>query len=342
MSHDTPIVFVVDDDISVRAYLEALVRSEGWETKTFRSAKEFLSYPRILVPSCLILETSLPDLSGLDLQKRLVAEGTNIPIIFITGYADIAQAVQAMKAGAVEFLSKPFGDDAVLSAIRQALERSRTTLDHEVEIRRLLDHYASLSSREREVTRSDSIGTLMKVAPAPQAHVGGLSPNAMHRVREYVELHLSETIDLSTLAAVAGLSMHHFARQFKQSFGVPPHHYLTQRRLELAQALLTTTELPLSEIAYAVGFSDQSHLARRFRQALATTPRAFRESRRGRPRSLKVEQARPPEMAGQVSRPTPGKVNGNTASRGSLVSTHSRPPWAPMIDRQIDHLKGSA
>jgi AraC-like DNA-binding protein len=119
----------------------------------------------------------------------------------------------------------------------------------------------------------------MKLAPAPQAHVGGLSPNAMRRVRDFVELHLSETIDLSTLATVAGLSMHHFARQFKQSAGVPPHHYLTQRRLELAQALLTKTELPLSEIAYAAGFSDQSHLSRHFRHALGTTPRAFRDSR---------------------------------------------------------------
>jgi transcriptional regulator of acetoin/glycerol metabolism/AraC-like DNA-binding protein len=127
--------------------------------------------------------------------------------------------------------------------------------------------------------RLDSIGTLMKLAPVPQAHGGGLSPSAMRRVRDYVELHLSETIDLPTLATVAGLSMHHFARQFKQSAGVTPHHYLTQKRLELAQALLTKTELPVSEIAYAAGFSDQSHLARHFRHVLRTTPRAFRDSR---------------------------------------------------------------
>ena len=127
--------------------------------------------------------------------------------------------------------------------------------------------------------RLDSIGTLMKLAPAPRAHGGGLSPSAMRRVRDYVELHLSETIDLSTLSTVAGLSMHHFARQFKQSAGVTPHHYLTQKRLELAQALLIKTELPVSEIAYAAGFSDQSHLARHFRHVLRTTPRAFRDSR---------------------------------------------------------------
>ena len=128
--------------------------------------------------------------------------------------------------------------------------------------------------------RLDSIGTLMKLAPAPHVYGGGLAPSAMRRIRDYVELHLSETIDLSTLATVAGLSMHHFARQFKQSAGVTPHHYLTQKRLELAQALLTKTELPLSEIAYTAGFSDQSHLARHFRHTLGTTPRAFRDSRR--------------------------------------------------------------
>ena len=128
--------------------------------------------------------------------------------------------------------------------------------------------------------RLDSIGTLMKLAPPTQALGGGLSPSAMRRVRDYVDFHLSETIDLSTLAAVAGLSMHHFARQFKQSAGATPHHYLTQKRLEQAQALLTKTELPLSEIAYAAGFSDQSHLARHFRHAFGTTPRAFRDSRR--------------------------------------------------------------
>jgi AraC-like DNA-binding protein len=127
--------------------------------------------------------------------------------------------------------------------------------------------------------RLDSIGNLLKLAPAPPAH-GGLSAGAMRRVREYVEVHLGESIDLTMLAAAAGLSMHHFARQFKQSAGVTPHRYLTQKRVERAQEMLSQTNLSLSEIAYAAGFSDQSHLARHFRHILGTTPREFRWSQR--------------------------------------------------------------
>jgi AraC-like DNA-binding protein len=127
--------------------------------------------------------------------------------------------------------------------------------------------------------RLDSIDTLLKLPPASHAH-GGLSAGTMRRVREYVEVHLSESINLAMLAAVAGLSVHHFAREFKQSFGVTPHHYLTQKRVERAQEMLAQTDLSLSEIAYAAGFSDQSHLARHFRHMLGTTPRDFRWSQR--------------------------------------------------------------
>jgi FixJ family two-component response regulator len=151
MSHATPIVFVVDDDVSVRESLELLIRNAGWQPETFESAQEFLSRPRAVVPSCLVLDLTLPGLNGLDLQKRVAVDRTDMPIIFITGYGDVPMTVQAMKAGAVEFLTKPFGDDALLSAIRQALERSRTALDHEAEIGGLRDRYASLSRREREV-----------------------------------------------------------------------------------------------------------------------------------------------------------------------------------------------
>ncbi|HWM67033.1 MAG TPA: response regulator, partial [Steroidobacteraceae bacterium] len=122
----TPIVFVVDDDISVRESLESLIRCAGWQPETFASAEEFIAHPRPFVPSCLVLDVSLPDLNGLDLQKRVAADRSDMPIIFITGYGDVPMTVQAMKAGAVEFLTKPFGDDVLLSAIRNAIERSQT------------------------------------------------------------------------------------------------------------------------------------------------------------------------------------------------------------------------
>jgi FixJ family two-component response regulator len=162
MSHATPIVFVVDDDVSVRESLESLIRFAGWEPETFASAQEFLARPRVLVPSCLILDVALPDLSGLDLQKRIAVDRIDMPIIFITGYGDVPMTVQAMKAGAVEFLTKPFRDDVLLSAIQQALECSRIALDHETELVGLRDRYASLSRREREVMALVISGLLNK------------------------------------------------------------------------------------------------------------------------------------------------------------------------------------
>jgi FixJ family two-component response regulator len=162
VSHAAAIVFVVDDDVSVRESLEALIRSAGWQPETFASAEEFLSRPRVLAPSCLVLDVSLPDLNGLDLQKRVTADRIDMPIIFITAYGDVPMSVQAMKAGAVEFLTKPFGDDMLLGAIRHAIERSRTALDHEAEIRSLRDCYASLTRREREVMALVVSGRLNK------------------------------------------------------------------------------------------------------------------------------------------------------------------------------------
>jgi FixJ family two-component response regulator len=151
MSHATPIVFVVDDDVSVRESLELLISSVGWRPEIFASAQEFLSRPRAKGPSCLVLDITLPDLNGLDLQKRIAGERMDMPIIFITGYGDVPMTVQAMKAGAVEFLTKPFGDEVLLSAIRNAIERSHIALDHEAAMRAVRDSYASLSPREREV-----------------------------------------------------------------------------------------------------------------------------------------------------------------------------------------------
>lgn len=147
----TPIVFVVDDDVSVRESLEPLIRWAGWTPETFSSAQEFLSRPAVDVPSCLILDVKLPDLNGLDLQQRIAADRSDMPIIFMTGYGDVPMTVQAMKAGAVEFLTKPFADDVLLNAIRHAIERSRAALDEAAEIKALRERYASLTQREREV-----------------------------------------------------------------------------------------------------------------------------------------------------------------------------------------------
>src|SRR5208282_299232 len=157
-----PIVFVVDDDISVRESLELLIRCEGWQPETFASGQDFLKRPRVLVPSCLVLDFFLPGLNGLELQRRIAVERTDMPIIFITGYRDVPMTVQAMKAGAVEFLTKPFGEDALLTAIRAALERSRVALSLEGEMRVLRDRYASLSQRERQVMALVVSGLLNK------------------------------------------------------------------------------------------------------------------------------------------------------------------------------------
>src|SRR6059058_3891063 len=162
MPDPIPVVFVVDDDVSVRESLELLIRCAGWQAETFASAREFLSRPRVLAPSCLVLDVGLPDLNGLDLQKRVAADRSDMPIIFITGYGDVPMTVQAMKAGAVEFLTKPFGDDVLLSAIRHAIERSRTALGHETELQALRVCYASLTRREREVMALVVSGLLNK------------------------------------------------------------------------------------------------------------------------------------------------------------------------------------
>lgn len=151
MSDAKPIVFVVDDDVSVRESLELLIRFAGWQPVTFASAQEFLDCPRVHNPNCLVLDVSLPGLSGLDLQRLIADERTDMPIIFITGHGDVPMTVQAMKAGAVEFLTKPFDDDVLLAAIRAALERSRVALTVEAEMRILRDRYGSLTSREQQV-----------------------------------------------------------------------------------------------------------------------------------------------------------------------------------------------
>ena len=157
-----PVVFVVDDDISVRESLESLIGTEGWRAETFASAQDFLDRPRVLVPSCLVLDISLPGLNGLDLQERVARERIDMPIIFITGHGDVSITVRAMKAGAVEFLTKPFSDEVLLGAIRHCLERSKALLAQEAEMAALRERYASLTRREQEVMALVVSGLLNK------------------------------------------------------------------------------------------------------------------------------------------------------------------------------------
>jgi FixJ family two-component response regulator len=162
MLHATPTVFVVDDDVSVRTSLELLIDSAGWRPATFASAKEFLHHPRPVSASCLVLDVSLPDLNGLELQKRVAPNRIDMPIIFISGYGDVPMTVRAMKAGAVEFLTKPFRDDVLLDAIRSAIERSVTALRECSETQELRSRVASLTPREREVMALVVSGLLNK------------------------------------------------------------------------------------------------------------------------------------------------------------------------------------
>jgi FixJ family two-component response regulator len=150
-SQQQPIVFVVDDDVSVRESLELLIKFAGWQPETFASAEEFLSHPRTTTPSCLVLDVSLPDLNGLELQKLIGSERIDMPIIFITGHGDVPMTVQAMKAGAVEFLIKPFDDEVLLSAIRHAIKHSAAVLEDQAEITTLRSSYESLTPRERDI-----------------------------------------------------------------------------------------------------------------------------------------------------------------------------------------------
>ena len=198
MSPVTPIVFVVDDDISVRESLELLIRTAGWGVETFRSATDFLAYPRTDVPCCLVLDVSLPDLNGLELQQRL-DDRRELPIVFITGHGDIPMSVRAMKAGATEFLTKPFKDDALLDAVRGGIERSTAALSRETELKTLRESYAALSRREREVMGLVVSGLLNKQVGG-ELGISEITVKA-HRGRMMRKMKADSLADLVNMAA---------------------------------------------------------------------------------------------------------------------------------------------
>jgi FixJ family two-component response regulator len=198
-----PTVLVVDDDVSVRESLELLLRHQGWQSETFSSADEFLKRAQVFAPSCLVLDVSLPGISGLELQRRIAIERADMPIIFITGHGDIPMTVEAMRAGAIEFLTKPFTNEALVSAIRQAIERSRAALTSRESIRELRENYASLSSREREVMALVVSGMLNKQAAA-QLGISEITVKA-HRGRVMRKMDATSLPDLVQMAAALGL-----------------------------------------------------------------------------------------------------------------------------------------
>lgn len=199
-----PIVFVVDDDISVRESLELLIRHAGWQPELFASAQDFLARPRVLVPSCLVLDFSLPGLNGLELQERIAADRTDMPIIFVTGHGDVPMTVQAMKAGAVEFLTKPFSDEVLLGAIRHAIEQSRAALGQEAQLRVLRDCHASLTPREREVMALVVSGLLNKQVGF-ELGISEITVKA-HRGQVMRKMQAGSLADLVNMAARLSLS----------------------------------------------------------------------------------------------------------------------------------------
>jgi FixJ family two-component response regulator len=198
----TPVVFVVDDDISVRESLELLIASAGWQPETFASAQDFLSRPRVGIPCCLVLDVKIPGLDGLELQQRL-AERTDMPIIFMTGYGDVPMTVRAMKAGAVEFLTKPFQEDVLLEAIRHAITRSRAALREESEMQVLRRCYESLTPREREVMALVVSGLLNKQIGG-ELDISEITVKA-HRGQVMRKMKADSLPDLVTMAARLGL-----------------------------------------------------------------------------------------------------------------------------------------
>ena len=203
-SQQQPIVFVVDDDISVRESLESLITLAGWQPETFASAGEFPARPRTTSPSCLVLDVSLPDLNGLELQKLVASERTDMPIIFITGHGDVPMTVQAMKGGAVEFLTKPFDDEVLLSAIQHAIKRSAAVLDDQAELSALRNSYESLTPRERDVMRF-VVGGMLNKQIGLKLNISEITVKA-HRGKMMQKMKADSVADLVKIAVRLGLT----------------------------------------------------------------------------------------------------------------------------------------
>lgn len=209
MLQSDAMVFVVDDDVSVRESLAALIRFAGWPVLTFSSAQAFLDQPRKPAPGCLVLDVSLPDLNGLELQERLSQEQSDLPIIFITGYGDVPTSVRAMKAGAIEFLTKPLDDAMLLAAIAEAVERSGTAMAAHSSQERLREDYARLTGRERQVMTLIAAGLLNKQVGG-ELGISEITVKA-HRGKVMRKMHARSFAELVTMASVLALS--------------PPHHH---------------------------------------------------------------------------------------------------------------------
>ena len=253
-------VFVVDDDVSVREGLNGLIGTAGWKVVSFATAEAFLDHPPANGPNCLVLDVGLPDLSGLDLQLRMAVERSDMPIIFITGNGDVPMSVRAMKAGASEFLIKPFGEEALLRAVESALRRSR----------RMAEEQTALQVVQEPLSRSVTANE-----DGPQG-LRGLDEGRLTRVIAYMREHLGDNVDVEQLARVACLSPFHFTRMFRNSMGVPPYRYMVELRLDHAKTLLASTDESLVEIALVTCFSSQSNFTRAFRHATGMTPGEYR------------------------------------------------------------------
>ena len=201
----SPIVFVVDDDISVRESLEPLIRTAGWRPETYASARAFLARPPAAAPCCLVLDVSLPDLNGLELQQRIGTDRADLPIIFITGHGDVPMTVRAMKAGAVEFLTKPFSADALRGAVASAIERSRAALQQQAGLRALEIRYGTLSQREREVM-SLVVGGRLNKQIAGELSISEITVKA-HRGKVMRKMRAGSLAELVTMASRLGVGL---------------------------------------------------------------------------------------------------------------------------------------